>query len=154
MRIAVIVNMVAPCTRPLFARLAERDDCELLVVSETPMERDRGWQPQSDLRFEHVLLDSWTLDIARLAVGAGFKTREDAYLHVPKRPLAALPRSRPTRRSRRVGDPGDDPRHMREPADPEDGEARIPKVRFRGYVPRLRQLHVLGGPTPLRAART
>jgi hypothetical protein len=30
----------------------------------------------------------------------------------------------------------------------------IPKVRFRGYVPRLRQFDVLGGPTPLRVTRT
>jgi glycosyltransferase involved in cell wall biosynthesis len=95
MRIAVIVNMVAPYMRPLFARLAERDDCELLVVSETRMERDRRWQPQSDLPFEHVLLDSWTLDLARLAVGSGFKTRFDTYMYVPKRPLAPLRRFSP-----------------------------------------------------------
>ena len=38
MRIAVIVNMVAPYTRPLFERLAARDECELLVVTETTME--------------------------------------------------------------------------------------------------------------------
>jgi glycosyltransferase involved in cell wall biosynthesis len=95
MRIAIIVNMVAPYIRPLFARLAERDECELLVVSETPMERDRHWQPQSDLPFEHVLLDSWTLDLARLAVGSGFKTRFDTYMYVPKRPLAPLRRFSP-----------------------------------------------------------
>jgi glycosyltransferase involved in cell wall biosynthesis len=95
MRIAIIVNMVAPYVRPLFARLAERDECELLVVSETPMERDRHWQPQSDLPFEHVLLDSWTLDLARLAVGSGFKTRFDTYMYVPKRPLAPLRRFSP-----------------------------------------------------------
>jgi glycosyltransferase involved in cell wall biosynthesis len=95
MRIAVILNMVAPYTRPLFARLAERDDCELLVVSETAMERDRRWQPQSDLPFEHVLLDSWTLDLAPLAVGSGFKTRFDTYMYVPKRPLAPLRRFSP-----------------------------------------------------------
>jgi glycosyltransferase involved in cell wall biosynthesis len=90
MRIAVIVNMVAPYTKPLFERLAQREECELLVVSETPMERDRRWQPASDLPFEHVLLDSWTLDLAWLAVGSGFRTRFDTYVYVPKRPLRAL----------------------------------------------------------------
>ena len=95
MRIAIIVNMVAPYTTPLFAGLAERDDCELLVVSETPMERDRRWQPETDLPFEHVLLDSWTIDLSRLAVGSGFKTRFDTYMYVPKRPLAPLRRFSP-----------------------------------------------------------
>jgi glycosyltransferase involved in cell wall biosynthesis len=90
MRIAIIVNMVAPYTTPLFAGLSERDDCELLVVSETPMERDRRWEPETELPFEHVLLDSWTLDLARLAVGSGFKTRFDTYMYVPRRPLAPL----------------------------------------------------------------
>ena len=95
MRIAIIVNMVAPYTAPLFARLAERDEWELLVVSETPMERDRPWRPQLGLPFAHVPLNSWTLDLAWLAVGSGFKTRFDTYLYVPKRPLAALRRFSP-----------------------------------------------------------
>jgi glycosyltransferase involved in cell wall biosynthesis len=95
MRIAIIVNMVAPYTAPLFARLAERDECELLIVSETPMERDRRWQPETDLPFEHVLLDSWTLDLAWLAVGTGFKTRFDTYMYFPKHPLAPLRRFSP-----------------------------------------------------------
>lgn len=95
MRIAVIVNMVAPYTKPLFARLAERDECELLVVSETPMERDRRWRPETDLPFEHVQLDSWTLDLAWLAVGSGVKTKFDTYLYVPKHPLAPLRRFSP-----------------------------------------------------------
>jgi glycosyltransferase involved in cell wall biosynthesis len=90
MRIAVIVNMVAPYTKPLFERLGERDECDLLVVSETPMERDRRWEPETDLSFDHVLLDSWTLDLAWLAVGSGFRTTFDTYLYVPKRPLRAL----------------------------------------------------------------
>ena len=89
-RLAVIVNMVAPYTKPLFARLAERNDCELLVVSETTMERDRRWEPERDLPFEHVLLDSWTLDLARLAAGSGFRTRFDTYMYVPKRPVRPL----------------------------------------------------------------
>ena len=95
LRIAVIVNMVAPYTAPLFARLAERDECELLVVSETPMERDRHWGPQGDLPFAHALLRSWTVDLAWLAVGSGFKTRFDTYLYVPRRPLAPLRRFSP-----------------------------------------------------------
>jgi glycosyltransferase involved in cell wall biosynthesis len=95
MRIAIIVNMVAPYTAPLFAGLAARDECDLLVVSETPMERDRHWLPETDLPFEHVLLDSWTLDLAWLAVGSGFKTRFDTYLYVPRRPLAPLRRFAP-----------------------------------------------------------
>ena len=90
LRIAVIVNMVAPYTKPLFESLARREDCELLVVSETPMERDRCWAPEVDLPFEHALLDSWTLDLSRLAVGSGFRTRFDTYVYVPKRPLRPL----------------------------------------------------------------
>lgn len=90
MRIAIIVNMVAPYTKPLFGRLAEREECELLVVSETPMERDRHWQPETDLPFDHVLLDSWTLDLAWLARGSGFRTRFDTYIYAPKRPLRPL----------------------------------------------------------------
>jgi glycosyltransferase involved in cell wall biosynthesis len=90
LRIAVIVNMVAPYTKPLFERLAARDDCRLLVVSETPMERDRRWAPEVDLPFDHVLLDSWTLDLSRLAIGSGFRTRFDTYLYVPKRLLRPL----------------------------------------------------------------
>jgi glycosyltransferase involved in cell wall biosynthesis len=89
-RLAVIVNMVAPYTKPLFESLAQRDECELLVVSETPMERDRRWEPERDLPFAHVLLDSWTLDLSRLAVGSGFRTRFDTYLYAPKRPLRPL----------------------------------------------------------------
>ena len=89
-RIAVIVNMVAPYTKPLFERLAQRQECELLVVSETPMERDRRWEPEIDLPFDHVLLDSWTLDLSPLAVGSGFRTRYNTYVYIPKRPLRAL----------------------------------------------------------------
>jgi glycosyltransferase involved in cell wall biosynthesis len=95
MRIAIIVNMVTPYTRPLYAALAARDECELLVVSETPMERDRRWKPETDLPFEHVLLDSWTLDLAWLAVGTAFRTTYDTYMYIPKRPLAPLRRFSP-----------------------------------------------------------
>jgi glycosyltransferase involved in cell wall biosynthesis len=94
-RIAIIVNMITPYTAPLFARLAEREGCELLLISETPMERDRHWRPQTDLPFAHVPLRTWTLDLAWLAVGSEFKTRFDTYLYVPERPLAALGRFSP-----------------------------------------------------------
>jgi len=90
LRIGVIVNMVAPYTKPLFECLARRDDCQLLVVSETAMERDRRWAPEVDLPFDHVLLDSWTTDLSRLAIGSGFRPRFDTYMYVPKRPLGAL----------------------------------------------------------------
>jgi hypothetical protein len=153
MRIGIVMNMIAPYTTPVLGRLDARPNCDVFVVYETPMERSRRWQPKVDLPYGQTGLRSWTFDLARLTVGAGFKTRQDTYRYVPKSPLAALSRSRATRRSRRAGDPGDDPRLMREPADPEDGEARIPKVLCRGYMPGLRQLHVLGGPTPLRATR-
>lgn len=95
LRLAVIVNMVAPYTKPLFEELARREDCELLVISETTMERDRRWAPERDLPFDHVLLDSWTLDLAWLAAGSGFRTRFDTYLYVPKRPLRPLTSFRP-----------------------------------------------------------
>ena len=95
MRIALIMNMVAPYTAPLFAGLAARDECEVLVVTETSMERDRRWEPETDLSFDHVQLESWTVDLAPLAIGSGFKTRFDTYLYVPKRPLAPLRSFRP-----------------------------------------------------------
>ncbi len=95
MRIAVVINFVTPYTRPLFERLAEYDDHELLVVTETPMERDRRWGVETELPCEHVSLDSWTLDLARLAVGSGFKQRFDTYVYMPRRPLAPLRRFSP-----------------------------------------------------------
>src|SRR5262245_3643198 len=87
--------MVAPYTKPLFEELAKREACDLLVVSETTMERDRRWAPERDLDFEHVLLDSWTVDLAWLAAGSGFRTRFDTYLYLPKRPLRPLVSFRP-----------------------------------------------------------
>ena len=44
---------------------------------------------------EHIQLDSWTLDLAWMAVGSGFKTRFDTYMYVPKRPLVPLRRFSP-----------------------------------------------------------
>lgn len=94
-RIAVVINTVTPYMRPLWSRLAERSDVELLLVTETPMERDRKWRVETDLPVEHVQLDSWTLDLAWMAVGSGFKTRFDSYVYVPKRPLVPLRRFSP-----------------------------------------------------------
>ncbi len=94
-RIAVVINAVTPYMRPLWSRLGEREDIELLLVTETPMERDRRWEVETDLPLEHVQLDSWTLDLAWMAVGSGFKTRFDSYVYVPKRPLTPLRRFSP-----------------------------------------------------------
>jgi glycosyltransferase involved in cell wall biosynthesis len=94
-RIAVVINTVTPYMLPLWGRLAERTDIELLVVTETPMERDRRWRVETDLPVEHVQLDSWTLDLAWMAVGSGFKTHFDSYMYVPKRPLVPLRRFLP-----------------------------------------------------------
>ena len=94
-RIAVVINAVTPYMRPLWSRLGEREDIELLLVTETPMERDRRWEVETDLPVEHVQLDSWTVDLAWMAVGSGFKTRFDSYVYVPKRPLTPLRRFSP-----------------------------------------------------------
>jgi glycosyltransferase involved in cell wall biosynthesis len=94
-RIAVIMDMVAPYTTPLFGRLAERGDCELLVLFETPMEPDRRWAAERELPYEHVVLRSRTLDLSKLAVGTGVKTRFDTYLYLPRRPLERLRRFSP-----------------------------------------------------------
>jgi len=97
--------MIPPYTASLFARLAEHEGCELLLISETPMERDRHRRPQSDLPFAHVPLDSWTLDLAWLAVGSGSKTRFNTYLYVPKR-WRLWVGSRQTSSWRQVAGPG------------------------------------------------
>jgi glycosyltransferase involved in cell wall biosynthesis len=94
-RIAVVINMIAPYTTRIFERLANHRDCDLLVLYETPMEPDRSWRPETDLPYEHALLSSWTLDLARLAVGGGYRTTYDTYLFVPRRPLAPLVRFSP-----------------------------------------------------------
>jgi glycosyltransferase involved in cell wall biosynthesis len=95
MRIAVIYNMVIPYQVPVFERLAARTDVELLVVYETAIEANRQWQRPLDLPYKNVVLDSWSLDLAWLAVGSGTKLRSDIYLHLPKHPLAALKRFGP-----------------------------------------------------------
>ena len=90
MRIAVIYNMVIPYQVPVFERLAARTDVELLVVYETAIEANRKWQRPPDPAYTNVVLDSWSLDLAWLAVGSGTKLRSDIYLHLPRHPLAAL----------------------------------------------------------------
>lgn len=94
-RIAIVINMIAPYTTRIFERLANHRDCDLLVVYETAMEPDRRWRPETDLPYEHAVLRSWTLDLARLAVGGGYRTTYDTYLFVPRRPLAPLVRFSP-----------------------------------------------------------
>ncbi len=91
----MVIDTVSPFMRPLWARLAQRTDIELLLVTETPMERDRRWRVETDLPVEHVQLDSWTLDLAWMVVGLGHKRRFDSYMYVPKRPLAPLRRFSP-----------------------------------------------------------
>jgi glycosyltransferase involved in cell wall biosynthesis len=90
MRIAVIINMITPYQRLVFERLSERDDCDLLVVYETAREPNRQWRLDTSPPYRHVVLDSWSLDLAWLAKGSGMKLVSDIYLHVPKRPLSAL----------------------------------------------------------------
>jgi glycosyltransferase involved in cell wall biosynthesis len=90
MRIAVIYNMVIPYQVPVFERLARQPGVELLVVYETGSEPNRKWQRPTDLPYDHVVLESWSLDLAWLAVGSGTRLRSDIYVHVPKHPLRAL----------------------------------------------------------------
>jgi glycosyltransferase involved in cell wall biosynthesis len=84
MRLGIITNLIAPYRTPIFERLAELPDCDLHVVYETPTEPNRHWDASTALQFPHTILDSLTLDLRRLA--------PDAFLHVPRSPLAALRR--------------------------------------------------------------
>jgi hypothetical protein len=95
MRIAVIYNMVIPYQVPVFQHLAARSDVELLVVYETAVEANRDWEHPLDLPYDHVVLDSWSIDLAWLAVGSGVKLTSDVYLHVAKHPLKDLVRFAP-----------------------------------------------------------
>jgi glycosyltransferase involved in cell wall biosynthesis len=87
MRIAAIVNMITPYSNPVFAGMAATPGVELLVLYETVAEPNRWWDLSEEVAFEHVLLDSWTLNVSRLAVGSGMKVVTDHYLHVPRHPL-------------------------------------------------------------------
>ena len=87
MRIAAIVNMITPYSNPVFAGIAATPGVELLVLYETVAEPNRQWDLSKDVAFDHVVLDSWTLNVSRLAVGSGMKVVTDHYLHVPRHPL-------------------------------------------------------------------
>jgi glycosyltransferase involved in cell wall biosynthesis len=87
MRIAIVKNIVAPTTTPLFEHLAARGGCEIFVVYETAMESNRAWTPQVAESYPSVVLDSRTLEGGRWAPG----TR----VHVPRAPLRDLVRFRP-----------------------------------------------------------
>ena len=94
-RIAIVINYIAPYTRPLFEALAQRPECDLLVVSEAPRERDRHWDAETDLQLDHIVLDSWEFDLSKFAVGSGYTNRRDAYAYIPRRPLRPLRRFSP-----------------------------------------------------------
>ena len=91
-RIAIVVSYITPYTRPLFEALAQRPECDLLVVSEAPRERDRHWDAETDLQLDHIVLDSWEFDLSKFAVGSGYTTRRDAYAYIARRPLRPLRR--------------------------------------------------------------
>jgi glycosyltransferase involved in cell wall biosynthesis len=94
-RIAAIVNMIRPNSTPVFSGMAATPGVELLVVYETVAEPNRRWDLSKELPFDHVFLDSWTLNVSPLAVGSGMKVVTDHYIHVPKHPLNPLARFRP-----------------------------------------------------------
>jgi glycosyltransferase involved in cell wall biosynthesis len=87
MRIAAIVNMITPYSNPVFAGMAAAPGVELLVLYETVVEPNRRWDLSKEVAFDHVVLDSWTLNVSRLAVGSGMKVVTDHYFHLPRRPL-------------------------------------------------------------------
>lgn len=82
LRIAIIKNLVAPATTPLFEALAARDDCEILVIYESLMESNRGWTPMLSCDYASVVLNSRTLSPGRLA--------PETRVHLPRHPLAAI----------------------------------------------------------------
>lgn len=90
MRVAVVINMIHPYYNPMFERLAAKHGIDLLVVYETAREENRQWQADRSLPFEHVVLDSLSLNISRLAVGSGIRFVSDLYLHLPRHPLRSL----------------------------------------------------------------
>jgi glycosyltransferase involved in cell wall biosynthesis len=94
-RIGIIIDEMSPYLTPVFEHLAHRRDHELLVVYETALEPSRSWEDRANPSFPHEVLESWTVDLASLAIGTGFKARGDTYLYVPRHPLAALSRFAP-----------------------------------------------------------
>lgn len=85
-RIAQILNMMAPYTSQIFEVVAKRPDCQLLVIYETAMEPNRRWAEEHPT-YDHVVLKSWTLDLTPIV--------PEAYLHIPWRPLRVLRRFAP-----------------------------------------------------------
>lgn len=73
LRIAVISNMVDPNVTPIYEALAQREECELLVLYETDVEPNRKWAAPP-LLLNHVFLKSKTLDLRRI--------HPDAFLHL------------------------------------------------------------------------
>jgi glycosyltransferase involved in cell wall biosynthesis len=94
-RIAAVVNMITPYSTPLFAGIAATPGVELLVVYETASEPNRRWELTQDIPFDHVVLDSRTANVSRLAVGSGVKVVTDHYLHLPRHPLRPITRFAP-----------------------------------------------------------
>jgi glycosyltransferase involved in cell wall biosynthesis len=87
MRIAVVKNIVAPYTSPVFSALAEIPGIELLVVYEARNERNRRWPIMDELGFQHAFLPSRTFSPGRIS--------PETYIHLSARPLEALRRFRP-----------------------------------------------------------
>jgi glycosyltransferase involved in cell wall biosynthesis len=78
----VIANMIDPNRLPVFELVAARDDCELVVLYESVLERNRDYGDIPRPGFRHAVLESRTIDLRPLGT--------DAYLHFPRHPLAAL----------------------------------------------------------------
>lgn len=82
MRVAVVMNMIAPHATPVFQALSEHSDVDLFVVYESSMEGNRRWRAETDLPFKHTVLRSIQVDLTRLV--------SDAFINIPFRPLASL----------------------------------------------------------------
>jgi glycosyltransferase involved in cell wall biosynthesis len=82
MRVAVIKNMMAPYTTPLFAALAARPEIDLCVFYEVPMESNRRWRPETDLPYRHLVLQSRSISLSRV--------QDEAFVHLPRHPLRQL----------------------------------------------------------------
>src|SRR4051812_48281969 len=87
MRIAVIKNIVAPYTTQVFEALAGRPGVDLLVVYEARTESNRYWETPDELPYEHVFLDSRSVDLRRFV--------PDAYMHLPRGTSRVLQRFGP-----------------------------------------------------------
>ena len=86
LKIVVVKNMIAPYTTPVFARLAENPDVELLVIYETSMERNRQWIPEK-LPYRHSVLRTVSVPLAKLGA--------EGFVHVPAQRLREVVSFRP-----------------------------------------------------------